>query len=130
MAQRWAQQKLARSATLRDRKLGRHDRFHGWTREVTEEKAERTGPSVEMPSRSIDTSAMVVGVKVTRIECKGVRPQGGFKQGACRKARGGPVELWTGGRQRANRNHVAPAGPGYLKRCWSENTEPYLIKKS
>lgn len=92
--------------------------------------------AVDMPSKAIDTTELVNGVKVKRIDCKGIVPPGGYRQGACRKARNGPVELWTGGKQAANRNHVAPGGKGMIANnmgTWADYearcAEPWAIVK-
>lgn len=69
-------------------------------------------------------------VEVKRIPCTGTMPQGGVSR-LMRKARGGPVELWTGGKQRANRNHVAPAGRGMFltNAVYEPNAEWKIVKR-
>lgn len=122
MAQRWAQQKLDRAKAQRDKRLGRHKPWHA--------KAELAPTvAVELPTPKGVTYGPCDHVEIKRIPCKGIMPQGGISR-TMRKARHAPVELWTGGKQRANRNHVAPAGPGLLKICASTDTTWRIVKKA
>jgi hypothetical protein len=100
MAQRWAMQKMDRNQALRDRKGGRHDRFHGWTFEETEEKAERIGRACPMPTSAEVKHAERVALaacnlEVKHIACDGIMPPNVMGK-TMRKARGGSVKLWTG----------------------------------
>jgi hypothetical protein len=106
MAQRWAMQKMDRNQDLRDRKAGRHDRFHGWTRSADalpgtgEEKEERIGRACPMPTSAEVKHAEAVALaacnlKVKHIACDGIMPPNVMGK-TMRKARGGSVKLWSG----------------------------------
>jgi len=124
MAQRWAAQKLATDKARRDRKLGRH----GWWHDKAEYAPTR---AVEMPSPSIDTSAMVehflVTGKVTRGACKGIMPQDSMGR-VMRKARHAPVKLWTG-HDGSKGRVAAPGGKGLLASNWDRSVEWRIVRK-
>ena len=116
MAARWmqshrdkAKRQWIAERERRDQKAGLNKRWAGCGDQVEEV---RTTIPYEVAPCKLQNVELPPHVEVKRIACKGVTPRGGYSMGACRKARKAPVELWTGGKQRANRNHVAPAGRG------------------
>jgi hypothetical protein len=96
MANRALQGKMERNKIYRDRKAGRHARFHGWTFEETEEKEEREGRALPMPTSAEVKHAERVAIeacnlKVKRVSCTGTMPVGVMGK-TMRKARHAPVQ--------------------------------------
>lgn len=120
MAQRWAEQKLAKAKRQRDRYMGRHERFHD-----SERRGEMIGQPCPMPEHKGETIEPLNHVPVRRFPCKGTMPVG-CMGATMRKARHAPVKLWTGTDGSKGRI-AAPPGKGMLANNWSRSTEWKIV---
>jgi hypothetical protein len=122
MAQRWAQQKLDRNRTLRDRKMGRVTKRHYFP------EIEPVGLPSALPTslevKQLEREAIALcNLKAKRGDCTGRLDDVTRRSRDMRKARGAIVRPESG-RIAVQANKIAaPPMKGFLQSCWQTHDE-------